>query len=79
MCDFASNDIKGTKPDKLEESILRSQEAYDKFSADIASELSERLECMCILTAFSKLLINPALPLSHQDLVKMFYQDSAEN
>ena len=77
--DHASNDTKFMKPEKSEESLMRSSEAFDPGSADLVSQLSERLQCMAVLTNFSKLLVDPAVPICNQDLIRLFYNQKDDN
>ena len=63
VCDHSSNDLKGLKGTRQEEDKVRSQDAYDVNAADLACALSERLECMAVMTSFSKLIIDPSLPI----------------
>jgi predicted N-formylglutamate amidohydrolase len=55
--------LKGIKATEAEQGLQRSVEAFDAGAGDLASSLSERLECMGILANFSKLIIDPALPI----------------
>ena len=54
--------------------MLRSHEAYDSGAADLASSLSERLECVGVLTNFSKLVIDPSLSIINQELIRTQYK-----
>lgn len=78
ICDHSSNDLKGLKGTRLEEDKYRSQDAYDINAADFAGALSERFECMAVLTSFSKLIIDPSLPMCSQTLVPNFYSKEKE-
>jgi predicted N-formylglutamate amidohydrolase len=46
---------------------------YDPGAADIASALSERLECMAILTNFSKTIIDPSQSILSKNLIPIIY------
>ena len=63
ICDHASNDLKGFKIEKEESHKLNGQESFDRGAADLASALSERLECMAVMTNFSKLIIDPSVDI----------------
>ena len=78
ICDHASNDLKFIKPLDSEEPLIRTNEGYDWGAADLACMLSESLQCMAVLTSFSKLIIDPSLPMCNHHLVRQFYQQLDE-
>lgn len=59
ICEHASNDVKGFKLTKREETLIRSHDGYDPGAADLAFDICEQSECVGLLTMFSKLLIDP--------------------
>ena len=79
VCDHASEDLKFLKTLEKEDGLIRSNEGLDVGAADMACALSERLECMSVLTNFSKLIIDPSVPISNQHLVKQFYHQLQED
>jgi predicted N-formylglutamate amidohydrolase len=73
VCDHAVSDLKFMKATDPEQGLLRSFEAFDAGAGDLASSLSERLECLGVLTNFGKLVIDPSLPITSQDLIRTEY------
>lgn len=69
-CDHASNDIKGFKPEPNEDYLIRSNDGYDPGAADLANFISEATGCLGVHTNFSKLLVDPSLPLCNDKLVR---------
>lgn len=57
-----------------EQNLIRSHEAFDAGAADLVSSLSERLECMAVLTNFSKLIIDSSHPICSRDLIVSHYR-----
>lgn len=74
ICDHAVNDLKFMKVTDPEQGLIRSFEAYDQGSADLASSLSERLECLGVFANFSKIVIDPSLPICNLELVRTHYK-----
>lgn len=74
ICDHASNDSKYSALEKHEEELMRSSDAYDIGAADFASELSERLKCINAQANFSKILIDPAKPLTSREIVPEYFR-----
>ena len=74
VCDHASNELKFIKPREDEQPFLNSAEGYDPGAAEFVNALSERMNCMAILTSFSKLIIDPSLPLNSMDLIPTHYR-----
>jgi predicted N-formylglutamate amidohydrolase len=66
------------KVSKDEEIFSNSIDAYDPSAGDFASALSERLMCMSISPNFSRLLIDPSLPILDPQLIPLFYKSSKE-
>ena len=62
-CDHASNDIKGFRASVDEDHLVRSNDGFDPGAAELADYISEATESLCVLTNFSKLLIDPGLPI----------------
>ena len=73
VCDHASSDLKFMKPKEKEEGILRTNESHDRGVADFASALSERIECMAILANFSRLVIDPSVPICNSEIIRNHY------
>jgi predicted N-formylglutamate amidohydrolase len=63
-CEHASNDIKYTKLSNDEEHLHRSQHYFDIGAENLAHSLSENLRCLSVMSNYSKLLIDPAKPLT---------------
>ena len=74
ICDHATNDVKGFKIENEEAEKINGYECFDKGAADLASALSERLECMAIMTNFSRLLIDPSLDICNENIIRHFYR-----
>jgi len=79
VCDHASNDVKMTKVDELRESpLIRSNDGFDPGAADLAAFISEQNKCMALLGNYSKLLIDPSLPLANDNLVRVAYKSDPD-
>ena len=72
-CDHATNDLKGFKPQPHEDTLIRSNDGFDPGAADLANYISESTECMGVLTNFSKLLIDPGVPICNEKLVRVVH------
>ena len=70
ICDHGSSDLKFMKPLEQEEGMMRSSESHDRGAADFTNALSERLECMAILANFSRLVIDPSVPICNTEIVR---------
>ena len=75
LCEHASPDLKGIKPLEAEKSLIQSFEGHDPGSFDLACYLSEQLQCAAISTNFSKLIIDPSLPISSPNLVREYFSE----
>ena len=73
-CDHASNDVKFMKPVDYEEDLLRSQEYFDIGAGDMTYALSESLQCLAVLSNFTKLYADPAKPLTDSELIRANYK-----
>ena len=69
-CDHASRDLKGFRASVDEEHQIRSNDGFDPGAAELADYISEATESLCIMTNFSKLLIDPGLPLCSEKLIR---------
>lgn len=77
ICEHASNDLKGTPTDYKEKSYLLGHDAFDPGAADLSNYISEKTKCLALHTNFSKLLVNPSLPLIADNLVQLKYSDGS--
>ena len=77
--EHTSNDIKYIKIDEDEASLLRSSEGFDMGAQGLVDELSERLKCLAVCANFSKLLIDPAMPIVSNDLIRLYYKEIGED
>ena len=74
-CDHASRELKGIKPLDNENGRVRTSEGFDPGAAEFVNALSERLNCIAILTNFSKLIIDSSVPICNQDLIPTFFKE----
>ena len=77
-CEHASNDIKYTKLSDKEEHLARTQNYFDVGAADMTYSLSEDLKCLAVMGNYTKLLVDPAKPLTDANLIRNFYQWTGE-
>ena len=63
VCDHGSNDLKFMKPKDEEEHLIRGLDGHDPHTADFASSLSERLQCIAVMANFSRLVIDASKPV----------------
>ena len=74
MCEYGSKDLKGFIAENNEERVLLDgSDAYDMGAADLTDYLSEQLNCIAVVANFSKLIIDPGLPLTNANLVRLTY------
>lgn len=73
LCDHASPELKGFKFEKDETDKL--SETYDAGAGDFAVKLAERLDCLAVCSNFSKVIIDPSLPLCSPHLVRTHWAD----
>lgn len=78
LCDHASNDLKGFKVNGEEEGLVRSNDGWDPGAADLANYISEETNSMALMTNFSKLLIDPSVPICSDKLVRLSYRSQPE-
>ena len=72
-CDHAANDLKGFKASIDEDHLVRSSGGYDPGASELADCISGATESFCVFTNFSKLLIDPGLPLTSENLIRAVY------
>ena len=72
-CDHATNDLKGFKPEPYEDALIRSNDGFDPGAADLTNYISESTACMGVMTNFSRLLIDPGVPICNEKLVRVVY------
>ena len=77
MCEYGSKDLKGFLAEDNEERVLvDGSDAYDVGAADLTDYLSEQLNCIAVVANFSKLIIDPGLPLANANLVRLTYDSN---
>ena len=75
LCEHATNDLKMTKVEHLEQNYMLGHDAFDPGAADLSNYLSENLSVFAVHANFSRLLIDPAKPIVSDGLVPVTYSD----
>jgi len=75
VCDYGSDDLKGFKPSDEELENVKSEEGRNEGARDLAFDICERFECLGVFANFSRLLIDPGLPLTNGRLIRKTYND----
>ena len=58
---------------------METNESYDPGAAELASAIAERIQCLAVSPNFSKLLIDPSLPIQSHNIVKLAFNSEVIN
>jgi hypothetical protein len=78
VCEYATNDLKGTIVEQYEQHHIQGHDAFDPGAADLSHFISEYTKCMAFHSNFSKLLIDNGKPLLHDRIVPFDYLSDSE-
>jgi predicted N-formylglutamate amidohydrolase len=68
-CDHASRDLKMLQVTDQERPLTLANDAFDPGAADFTNYVSEKTETMSVMTGFSRLIVDPSVPLISNDLI----------